>query len=209
MVRVLPLAEADVADENTARTYERIKELLETDTVPDAFLIYGRVPAFLEDFFMNFKKFVHGPGKLDERTRIIIALAVSGLMGSELWTQFFLLRGKQFEISEDQAAEIFAVASTNSMYNNFFKFRGMSGSDAFDKLPVGLRAHTFRGTSLDERTVELINIAISNLNACQPCVSGHVDKARKLGLSDEMILEAVQCTSVMMAGIQFLKAAGY
>jgi hypothetical protein len=36
-----------------------------------------------------------------------------------------------------------------------------------------------------------------------------VDKARKLGLSDEIILEAVQCTSVMMAGIQFLKAAGY
>jgi lipoyl-dependent peroxiredoxin subunit D len=95
------------------------------------------------------------------------------------------------------------------MYNTFFKFRSIAGSDVFKGLPVGLRAHTFSGTSLDDATVELINIAISDLNACKPCVSGHVDKARKLGLSNEAILEAIQCTAVMMAGIQFLKALGY
>ncbi len=209
MVRVPPLSEADVTDDKTARTYERIKELFETDTVPEAFLAYGRVPAFLQDFYMNFKKFVHGEGKLDAKTRTMIALAVSALMGSEMWTNFFVERAKQFEIGEEQVAEILAVASTNYMYNTFFKFRSLSGSDAFEGLPVGLRAHTFSGTSLDEATVELINIAISDLNACGPCVSGHVDKARKLGVSDETILEAIQCTAVMMAGIQFLKAAGY
>ncbi len=209
MVRVTPLSEADVTDDKTARTYERIKELLGTDTVPGAFLAYGRVPAFLQDFYMNFKKFVHGEGHLDAKTRTVIALAVSALLGSEIWTDYFVERAKQFDIGEDQAAEILAVASTNYMYNTFFKFRSLSGSDAFEGLPVGLRAHTFSGTSLDETTVELINIAISDLNACQPCVSGHVDKARKLGVSDEAILEAIQCTAVMAAGIQYLKATGY
>ena len=209
MARVRKLTEAEVTDEKTARTYERIKELLGTSEVPEAFLIYGRVPAFLQDFYMNFKKFVHGSGKLDEKTRTMIGLSVSALQGSTLWTDYFLSRAKQFEIGEDQVGEILAVASTNYMYNTFFKFRSLSGTDAFEGLPVGLRAHTFTGTSLDDQTVELINIAISDLNACQPCVSGHVDKARNLGLSDETILEAVQCTAVMMAGIQFLKAAGY
>jgi glutamate dehydrogenase len=75
------------------------------------------------------------------------------------------------------------------------------------RMSVGLRAHTFGGTSLDEKTVELINVAISDLAACRPCTSGHVTKARQLGLSDEAILEAVQCTATMMAGVQFLKAA--
>lgn len=209
MVHVPPLSEAEVTDEKTARTFERIKELLQTDEIPEAFLVYGRVPAFLQDFYMNFKKFVHGSGKLDEKTRTIIALSVSALMGNEFWTMYFLERAKQFEISEEQVAEILAVASTNYMYNTFFKFRSISGSDAFEGLPVGLRAHTFTGTSLDDATVELINIAISDLNACKPCVSGHVEKARKLGMTDETILEAVQCTAVMLAGIQFLKAAGY
>lgn len=209
MVRIPPLSESDAIDEKTTRTLERIKELLESDTVPEPFLVYGRVPAFLQDFYMNFKKFVYGEGKLDAKTRTIIALSVSALMGSEYWTNYFEDRAKQFEIGEDTVAEILAVASTNYMYNTFFKFRSISGSDAFEGLPVGLRAHTFSGTSLDDATVELINIAISDLNACKPCVGGHVTKARKLGVSDEAILEAIQCTSVMMSGIQFLKAAGH
>lgn len=209
MVRIPPLSESDATDEKTTRTLERIKELLGTDTVPEPFLVYGRVPAFLQDFYMNFKKFVYGEGKLDAKTRTMIALSVSALMGSDPWTDYFEDRARQFEIGADTVAEILAVASTNYMYNTFFKFRNISGSDAFEGLPVGLRAHTFSGTSLDDATVELINIAISDLNACKPCVSGHVDKARKLGVSDEAILEAIQCTSVMMAGIQFLKAAGH
>ncbi len=209
MVRIPPLAESDVTDEKTARTLGRIKELIGTDAIPEPFLAYGRVPAFLQDFYMNFKKFVYSEGKLDQKTRTIIALSVSALSGCELWTNFFVEQAARFEIDEEQIAEILAVASTNSMYNTFFKFRSISGSDAFEGLPVGLRAHTFTGTSLDDKTVELINIAISNLNACKPCVGGHVDKARKLGLTDEMILETIQCAAVMLAGIQYLKAAGY
>jgi alkyl hydroperoxide reductase subunit D len=158
---------------------------------------------------MNYKKFVHGAGKLDEKTRTIIALAVSGMSASAMWADYFAEKGRGFDLTEQTIAEILAVAATNSMYNTFFKFRSISGTDAFDGLPVGLRAHTFNGTSLDEKTVELINIAISDMNACKPCVSGHVEKARKLGLSDEAILEAIQCASAMLAGIAFLKSVGH
>ena len=209
MVRVPPVNLANVTDEKTARTYERIKEMFGSDAIPEAFLIYGQVPAFLQDFYMNFKKFVHGSGKLDEKTRVIIALAVSALSGSEMWADYFAEKAKSLGLTDENVAEVLAVASTNSMYNTFFKFRNISGTEAFDGLPVGLRAHTFTGTSLDENTVELINIAISDLNACKPCVSGHVSKARQLGVGDEAILEAIQCAAVMMGGIQYLKAAGH
>ena len=66
---------------------------------------------------------------------------------------------------------------------------------------------TFAGTSLEESLVELINIAISDLNACKPCTSGHVEKAAKLGLSKEQMLETIQCASTIYAGAQFLNAA--
>lgn len=208
MAFIAPLPESDATDK-VAQTFGRIREMLGEAEVPLPFRVYARVPAFLQDFFMNFRKFVQGDGEIDARTRTVIALAVSGGAGSAAWTDFFLRRGRSLGLTEDQLAEVLAVASTNYMYNTFFKFRELSGSDLFAGLGVGLRAHTFHGTSLDDRTVELINIAISDINACQPCVSGHVEKARQLGLRNEQILEAIQCAATMLAGIQFLKAAGH
>ena len=72
---------------------------------------------------------------------------------------------------------------------------------------VPVRAHTFHAVSLDQKLVELINIAISDINACKPCTSGHVDKSRALGLIDVQSLECIQCASTMYAGCQFLHSA--
>lgn len=206
MPHITPLLESEAQDK-VATTYARIKEMLGGAEIPAPFLYYGRVEAFVQDFYMNFKKFVYADnGKLDVKLRTIIALAVSGHYGCSLWTEFFAARLKAQGGSDAQVAEVLAIASTNAMYNSFFKFRDLSGSEVFGGMPVGLRAHTFMGTSYDEKTVELINIAISNLNACKPCTSGHVSKARDLGASDEELLETVQCASTMAAGCAFLKA---
>ncbi len=208
MPRITPLAEAD-AQEKVATTYGRIKEMLGGAAIPEPFLYYGRVEPFVQDFYMNFKKFVFADnGKLNVKLRTIIGLAVAGHYGSELWIDFFAERLQAQGGSEAQVAEVLAIASTNAMYNSFFKFRDLSGSEIFSGMSVGLRAHTFMSTSFDEKTVELINVAISNLNACKPCTSGHVTKARDLGASDDELLETVQCASTMAAGCAFLKAIG-
>lgn len=208
MPRVTIVSEAEAVDK-VAQTYERLRELLGTETVPEMFLVYGRVPAFLQDFYMNFKKFVLGEGKLDAMKRTIIGLAVSANAGSEPWAEFFVNRAVAQGLTQQTIADVIAVASTNAMYNTFFKFRDIAGTDLFNGMSVGLRAHTFQNTSLDQPTVELINIVISDINACKPCTSGHVAKARELGINEEAILESIQCAATMLAGIQFLKAAGY
>ena len=82
------------------------------------------------------------------------------------------------------------------------------GSDLFGGMAVGLRAHTFAGPSLDDATVELINVAISDINGCKPCTEGHVAKARQIGVSDEALLETIQVAATVSAGVQFLKHAG-
>jgi lipoyl-dependent peroxiredoxin subunit D len=206
MPRIAPLPESEATDK-AAQTYERLRELFGDKPVPDLFLPMGRVPAFLSDFYMNYKKFVANAGAVDARTKALIALAVALKEGSHLWSDFYSAHAKSQGLGEQQIAEVAAVVATNAMYNTFFKFRELSGSDLFAGLPVGLRAHTFHGTSFDDKTIELINIAISDLNACKPCVSGHVKKSRDLGLSDEAILETIQCASVAYAGVQFTKSA--
>jgi alkyl hydroperoxide reductase subunit D len=197
----------DSAPEKVAQQYARIREMLGNEELPAPFLIYGNVEAFLRDFYMNFKKFVYSDGPLDAKTKAAIALAVSAHGKNADWFQYFSQRCISLGFTVEQVREIVAVASTNYMYNTFFKFRDLSGSSLFEGMGVGLRAHTFSGTSLDEKLIELVNIAISDINACKPCTSGHVDKAKALGLSAEQQLEAVQCAATMYAGIQFLNAA--
>lgn len=206
MPRVAPLPESEAADK-AAQTYGRLREFFGDRPLPPVFLTMGRVPAFLSDFYMNFKKFVASPGAVDGKAKAAVALAVALKEGSHAWGDFYVDHARANGLSDEQIAEIAALVATNAMYNTFFKFRELSGSDLFGGMPVGLRAHTFHGTSFDDKTVELINVAISDLNACKPCVSGHVKKARDLGLSDEAILETIQCAAVAYAGIQFEKSA--
>ena len=206
MPNLQPIA-PDAAPAEVAKIYGRIHEMFGDEAVPVPFLIYGNVEPFLKDFYMNFKKFVYSDGVVDAKTKAAIALSVAAHAKSAAWLEYFEVRCVQLGFSDSQVAEILAVAATNYMYNTFFKFRNISGTELFDGMGVGLRAHTFAGTSLDDRTVELINVAISDLNACQPCTAGHVEKSKKLGLSGEQILEAIQCAATVYAGAQFLNSA--
>ena len=164
---VSPVAEADAVDK-AVQAYSRIKEVLGVDEVPEIFRYMGNVPSFVHDFFMNFRKFVLSEGKLNEKRKLLIAAAVAGQAGSDIWISYLSEFAESKGVSQQELVEALAVGSTNSMYNVLFKFRDISGSDVFEGMGVGLRAHTFQGTSLDEETVELINLALSDINACKP-----------------------------------------
>jgi alkyl hydroperoxide reductase subunit D len=200
----VPIADAP---EKIAQHYSRVQELFGDSEIPSPFLIYGNVEPFLRDFYMNFKKFVYTDGHIDAKTKAAIALTVAAYGKCEPWKRYFFDRCQQLGFTQDQVAEVLAIAATNAMYNTFFKFRDLSGSTIFDGMGVGLRANTLAGTSLDAKTVETIAIVVSNLNACKPCTSAHVNKGKELGLSNEQVLEAIQCAATMLAGVQFLNAA--
>lgn len=207
MTLVTPVAESDAVDK-AAQAYGRIKDVLAVDEVPEVFRYMANVPSFVHDFFMNFRKFVLTEGKLDEKRKLLIALAVAGQAGSQTWIKFLDAFSEARGVSRQEIVEAMAVGATNSMYNVLFKFRDISGTEVFDGMAVGLRAHTFQGTSLDETTVELINLTLSDLNGCKPCTSAHVAKARQLSFPDEAIYEAIQCAATMIAGTQFLRSIG-
>ena len=199
---------AERAEDKAAQAYERIREVLGVTEIPEIFRYFASVPAFLHDFFMNFRKFVLSAGKLDEKRKLLIAAAVVGQGGSSRWLDFLATFAEARGVSRVELAEALAVGATNSMYNVLFKFRDISGTDVFNGMGVGLRAHTFQGTSLDEMTVELINLSLSDINSCKPCTSAHVAKVRQSGVADEAIYEAIQCAATMVGGVQFLRSLG-
>jgi len=204
---VTPVSSEQAADK-AAQTYERIREIFEVSEIPEIFQYMANVPAFIHDFFMNFRKFVLTAGKLDEKRKLLIACAVVGQAGNAKWLEYLQTFAAARNVTATEVTEALAVGATNSMYNVLFKFRDISGTDVFDGMGIGLRAHTFQGTSLDDMTVELINLCLSDINGCKPCTAAHVQKARQANLSDEAIYEAVQCAATMVAGTQYLRSIG-
>lgn len=53
---------------------------------------------------------------------------------------------------------------------------------------------------MDEKTKELIAIGASVTAHCQPCVSYHVEKAKELGICDELIREAIAVGQMVEKG---------
>lgn len=192
--------------EKSAQTLQRLREFFgeEADLTP--FYWYANVPAFLYDFYMNAKRFIFSDGKLDVATKELLALVVARTEQCEPWGDWLMARRVARGEDAQRVADAIAVAATCSMYNGFFKFREFHAGSLFVGMPVGLRATTFSNTGLDEGTVELINIVVSNRNGCKPCVTAHVDKARSMGFSDESILEAVQCAATMLSGAMMLSS---
>jgi lipoyl-dependent peroxiredoxin subunit D len=207
MTFVKPIAEADAIDK-AVQAFSRIKEILDVDEVPEIFRYMGNSPPFVHDFFMNFRKFVLSAGKLDEKSKLLIAVAVAGQAGCQTFITYLSEFAAAKQVSQQELTDALAVGATNSMYNVLFKFRDIAGVEVFEGMPVGLRAHTFQSTLLSDETVELINLTLSDINACKPCTSAHVAKARSAGVSDEAIYEAIQCAATMIAGTQFLRSIG-
>ncbi|MGL5097906.1 MAG: carboxymuconolactone decarboxylase family protein, partial [Planctomycetia bacterium] len=200
-----PLAESS-APEKVQQTLGRLKDALGVAETPAVFLNLGHVPALLQDFYMNVKKFVFTDGKLPIGTKLLLAAATAGVQKNKPLVAYFSEQAEARGAAKQTVVDALGIAATCAMYNVFFKFRDISGVATFEGLPVGLRAHAFAGTSLDDKTVELINVVVSDVNGCKPCTSGHVAKARDLGLGDEAILEAIQVAATVTAATAFLSA---
>lgn len=197
---VVPPLPQEKAPESTQAIYERIKETIGNGQVPVGYQMMGHVESFLQDSYMNFRKFIHdGSGQLDPKQRAAIAIAASSASNCVHCVRHHAKRCIEVGWTDAQVAEILAVTATCAMYNTYFKFKDLSGDAAFEHMPVGLRAHTFMKTSLDQSLVELINIVVSNINGCLKCTTGHVAKALELGVTHETIDEAVKIASTMAA----------
>ncbi|MEX0775503.1 MAG: carboxymuconolactone decarboxylase family protein [Phycisphaeraceae bacterium] len=197
---VVPPLSPEAAPDSTRAIYDRIKETIGGGQVSLGFQMMGRVESFLQDSYMNYRKYIHdGAGKLDAKQRAAIALATSSAMNCHSCVKAHARDAMDAGWSDGQVAEILAVTATCTMYNVFYKFKDLAENADLAGRSVGLRAHTWQKVSLDQTLVELINIVVSNINTCKSCTSGHVEKALQLGLTGDQIDEALKVSAVMAA----------
>lgn len=57
--------------------------------------------------------------------------------------------------------------------------------------------------ALDQRTKQLIAVAVAHVTQCPWCIKGHVKAARRAGASDAQVMEAIWVAAEMRAGAAF------
>lgn len=58
----------------------------------------------------------------------------------------------------------------------------------------------FAAGALDEKTKQVIALAVAHVTQCPYCISGHSKLARRAGASEEEIMEAIWVAAEMRAG---------
>lgn len=58
----------------------------------------------------------------------------------------------------------------------------------------------FAAGALDEKTKQLIAVAVAHVTQCPYCIDGHTKQASRKGASDEEIMEAIWVAAEMRAG---------
>jgi alkyl hydroperoxide reductase subunit D len=202
MMPVVPPLAPEKAPPSVQALYSRIATASSQGRVSLGYQMMGQVEAFLEDSYENFENYVHGRaamGSLDAKTRRVLALATSSAMNCVHCVRHHAQAAAEEGFSLQQIAEVLALTATCTVYNTYFKFRELSGDEAFKQFRAGLRVKTFKQISLDPKLVELICIIVSNMNSCFPCTSSHTKKALELGVTHEQIDQAVKVSATMAA----------
>lgn len=65
----------------------------------------------------------------------------------------------------------------------------------------------FKEGALDEKTKQIIAVAVAHVTQCPYCIKGHTKQAKGKGATNEEIMEAIWVASEMRAGAAYAHAA--
>ena len=106
------------ADDRVRKIYEDIKAAFGLSFVPNLFKAMGHHPAYLEASWARVKE-IMGPGRIDRKTKEIIAVAVSATNGCEYCVNAHSAALKRLGVGDVEILEVMAVVD---LFNGFNKF---------------------------------------------------------------------------------------
>lgn len=112
----IKLIDESEAVESVVAIYNDIKKTFGMDFVPGMFRAMANNPAYLEASWNRYKV-IMGPGKLDRKTKEIIAVAVSATNGCEYCINAHTAVLKKMGLGDTEITELMAVVDLFSGFN--------------------------------------------------------------------------------------------
>jgi len=177
--------------EKARRALARLRETFAAEELPAGVIELAGSEGGINDLAANAAR-TFAEGKLDRATKLLVATAVASAMGAAEGARFFAAAARTAGCPAQAVLDAVAVATTCSTFNAYWSFRHGVDAAEFGAFRAAFHANAFLNPTLGPTIVEPICIAVSSLNGCSDCVRGHIEKARKLGLSAEQIDEAIR-----------------
>lgn len=112
------LVEEKDADDQVRKVYDDIKQVFRLPFVPNLFKAMGHHPVYLETTWARVKA-IMGPGKLDRKTKEIIAVAVSATNGCEYCVNAHTAALRSLGLGDAEITEVMAVVDLFNGFNRF------------------------------------------------------------------------------------------
>lgn len=176
-----------------------IQELGITEYTPsaNAKVLIQTNSRFLKDVNSNVTALFSQPHYLKKKEVYLIALAIAVNDRCALLQESLTRLAKKEQTSDDEIAEIIAIAAIMSTNNVYHNFRDFLDKDSYNKIPAGIKMSSVLNPVLGKELYELICIAVSTVNGCRQCVQHHERAIVQLGTSESRIFEAVKLASVI------------
>jgi len=192
------------------RALDRLKEVFSASDLPAGWTAFAASDNGINDLYMNLNRQL-GEGKLERKTKLLIAVAVASAKGSADAVQFFGRAAVASGRTAIDVMEAIGAATTCSMFNGYYRFKDQIPEEdraTFEAFKAPFNANVFVKPALSLLENEAICIAVSSLNGCHKCVAGHIAKGKTVGLTDEQIDEIIRAGAAAAAAAQVALALG-
>ena len=176
---------------------------LPTDREGQVLDLLGSVESrYSRDLKLNLKAVLKSQ-HIDPKGAALIALCVAINEKNDPLIGYFTALARKEGASDEELAEMAAVASMMSVNNVLYRFRHFSGKEKYKELRAGLRMNIMMNPVTGKEFFELLSLVVSAVNGCEQCVRSHEASLMELGCSEERIFDAVRIGSVV-AGLDRL-----
>ncbi|HEX2581470.1 MAG TPA: carboxymuconolactone decarboxylase family protein [Dongiaceae bacterium] len=102
-------------------------------------------------------------------------------------------------LSADALASVKTIASIMPVYNLYYRFAGLVGTEEYRDMPLKLRLSGLSKLTTAPLDNELWIVAVSALNGCGYCLQAHEPEAREHGASVAQIQAVVRIAALLYA----------
>jgi len=178
----------------------------------------AQVPDMAE-LWGNFYDSVYETGELDRKSKELIAAAVSTVNRCPYCTKGHIKKAKELGASEEEISEAFMITALISsgtelhwMLDDYEDLLGNGQSDRWfeeNTENTGDEWRTFHDalqdeSALDDKTMELVAIAVAETRRCRHCTIAHIEGAQEAGASKNEITEALMVAALIASGTQLM-----
>lgn len=205
------LSEVIGPTEKGEKSLLQIIERFRVADVPAALRLFAGSESGISDLFANLSRQL-ADGKLTEKTKLLVAVAVAAAVGGRDGAGFFADAALAAGRSKPEILDAIAAATTCSIYNGYYRFRHQVPAErkaTFEAFRAPFSANSLLKATLPQVEIEAICIAVSSANHCNACVESHISKGINHGLTNEQIDEIIKVGAVAAATAQLIATLAY